>query len=84
MVLQMVMMTLVMRTNLPPCVLHAAMIIRMQLRGIACSYAYSSKAHRHPILFYATASDWVRGKHLVLLMCLLRRHSVLKWVLNDE
>jgi hypothetical protein len=58
MVLQMVMRTLVMRTNLPPsawvhAVLHAAMLI-------------SSEAHRHPILFYATASDWVRAKHLVL------------------
>ena len=70
---------------------HQSSSFCLGARSIACSYAYSSEVHCHPILFYATASDWVRVKHLVLtrfwdvlFMCLLRRHSVLRWILNDE
>ena len=46
---------------------HQSSSLCLGARSIACSYDYSSEAHRHPILFCATASDWVRGKHLVLM-----------------
>ena len=71
-----------MRTNLPPsawvhAVLHAAMLIRLRL------IATQSFSTQQLVTGYEASISYLRVLG-VLLMCLLRRHSVFKWVLNDE
>ena len=80
--IQMVTRTLVMRTNLPPsawvhAVLHAAMLIRLRL------IATQSFSTQQLVTGYEASISYLRVLG-VLLMCLLRRHNVFKWVLNDE